>query len=253
MTKRCPDGRTVRGEPAHAAIALRRRIVSRKLPPTIQNTSTSPSAACVTISDAVQPWHVRNGKPPDRRPASARLRRRPAAGNRLPRRPARPNARGLARARAFGRHGRPRASATLTSALIGVDTVRVLRQPHRPDEHRFRTIDQQLRKRHRSARVSRRSRVRSASQPAVSAPSRASVEAGRVFAHEVLVDAAALDERTQHADKEREIAAGMDVEPVVGDRSAPDRTARDRRNPVAFRPGSRKGLTTAIWAPLFFA
>src|SRR5947199_97198 len=49
------------------------------------------------------------------------------------------------------------------------------------------------------------------------------LEANRALAHERLVHAVRLDERAKDADEKREIAAGVDVEPVVGERRAEER------------------------------
>ena len=68
------------------------------------------------------------------------------------------------------------------------------------------------------------------------ARAQASLEAGRASRDERLVDAAALDQRQQHAEQEREVAAGVHLEPVVGQRRAEERALGDRRNPVALEP-----------------
>ena len=77
-----------------------------------------------------------------------------------------------------------------------------------------------------------RSRVRSRPSRLPAACALRLGEAGRALAHEGLVDAAALDQRPQHADEEREIAARVHVEPVVGEARAEQRARRDRRHPV---------------------
>ena len=59
-----------------------------------------------------------------------------------------------------GRPASPRARPTLIERLDGVHAVRVLRQPHRPDEDRVRPRDQQIGERRRCARATCRSRAR---------------------------------------------------------------------------------------------
>ena len=56
------DAKTRATERARASVTASPR-VSRKLPPTIQNRSTAPSAACETISAAVQPGASGTGNP----------------------------------------------------------------------------------------------------------------------------------------------------------------------------------------------
>ena len=123
----------------------------------------------------------------------------------------------------------------------GVDAVRVLRESHRPDEDRVRTIDQQPGK-------CLDPLAWSAALPLDLRPldrlglHARSVESDRVFAYEAFVDPAECEERTEHADEKREVAAGVHVEPMVGDRSPAQRALRDRRNPVAFEPGLAVGI-----------
>jgi hypothetical protein len=49
------------------------------------------------------------------------------------------------------------------------------------------------------------------------------VVSDRAGGDKVVVHAAALDERTQHTDQEREVASGVNVEPVIAEVGAQDR------------------------------
>ena len=58
-------------------------------------------------------------------------------------------------------------------------------------------------------------------------------ESRRALVDEGVVDAAALDQRQQHAEQEREVSANVHLEPVIGQRRAAQRAFGDRRDPVA--------------------
>src|SRR5918999_1164974 len=106
--------------------------------------------------------------------------------------------------------------ADVYERLDGVDAVRVLRQPHRPHEDRLGAIDQQTRE------VDDPVAGHAAAGFDLSPVDRVDVRARRIEAHrpfpdELLVHAAELNERLQHTVQEGEIAAGVDVEPVIGE------------------------------------
>ena len=116
--------------------------VSRKLPPTIQNRSTSPSAACSIISAVVQPGVVGTSNPqtsdqraavaastPGTQPISA-----PPCTPEWPRIGTRP---------AVGPPGQAAREADVHQRTDGLHAVRVLGQSHRPDEDGVRSIDQE--------------------------------------------------------------------------------------------------------------
>ena len=165
--------------------------VSRKLPPTIQNESTSPAADCSTISA--------------RRPAAAAAgpgnprRRPPRRGRRIDRRHAADFGAALHAGVAADRHepavrpsGQPAREPDVDQRVDRVDAVRVLRQPHRPDEDRVRPLDQQPRERpHRCPRT-RRSRARASAQSRRKRRRRAPPRTRRCASRtNVVVDAAA--------------------------------------------------------------
>ncbi len=58
-----------------------------------------------------------------------------------------------------------------------------------------------------------------------------------MVAHERLVRPSALDQCAKHADEKREVAAGVHIEPVIGEPGAEQRALRDRRHPVPFEAG----------------
>src|SRR6266581_5293703 len=89
-----------------------------------------------------------------------------------------------------------------------VDAVRVLGQPHRPDEDGIRPLDEQSGKRLDSiARHSAYELERAPFRGTRALP--CSVETGRPLPYEVGVDAARFDQGAEHTDQEREVAAGM--------------------------------------------
>src|SRR5581483_5602208 len=57
-------------------------------------------------------------------------------------------------------------------------------------------------------------------------------ETDGTFADEGLIDSATFDERSQRSSQKGEVAAGVDVEPVIRKRSAEERTRRNRWNPI---------------------
>ena len=136
----------------------------------------------------------------------------------------------------FGRPSRPRARPTLTSALTVSTPCACCVRPIDQTKTAFGPGDQQVGELARCARAAMPLSRTMRSQPTAAACAQRVVESGRVLAHEGVVDAAALDERQQHAEQERQIAAGVDVEPVVGQRGAAQRALGDRRNPVALEP-----------------
>ena len=92
--------------------------VSRKLPPTIQNRSTSPSAACSIISAVVQPGAGRAREAPHLGPARRASPRRRVGTQPTSAPPCTPEWPRIGTRPRFGRPGSPRARPTLTSALI---------------------------------------------------------------------------------------------------------------------------------------
>ena len=136
---------------------------------------------------------------------------------------------------AVGAARQPAREPDVDERLDRLDAVRVLREPHRPDEHGVRPLDEQPREGlHAVARGAALTLeiVPAGGERAVARR----LEARRALAHERLVHAVRLDERAKDADEKREIAAGVDVEPVVGERRAEERAGGDRRNPVALEP-----------------
>jgi len=51
-----------------------------------------------------------------------------------------------------------------------------------------------------------------------------------------LVDAAGFDERAEDANQERQVSAGVHVEPVIGQLGAEQRAGRNRRHPIPPEP-----------------
>ena len=128
---------------------LGRRSVSRKLPPTIQKTSSAPRRRRPPSRPRCSPVKRRRREAPDAAPGVARWRRRSPGTQPTSAPPCTPE---------WPRIGiSPRPVAPTQSArqadvdqrLDGVDAVRVLREPHRPDEDRVRA-------RRRSSRAKRR-------------------------------------------------------------------------------------------------
>ena len=227
-TRRRGRARARRASPASGS-------VSRKLPPTIQNTSSAARRRSPRPSPSPSsPAWSGSGKPHALRPCGGRVRGERRARSPPRRRPARRSGRGWAPGRSLGRTGRPRASATLTSALHRVDAVRVLGEAHRPDEDGLRPVDEQLREGFDADRASSPlsavdglpvalARVRGAPRRTRRCARRRSPGRCRP----------PLEQGLQHADEEGQVAAGVDVEPVVGQRGAEEGAARDRRHPVA--------------------
>ena len=60
-----------------------------------------------------------------------------------------------------------------------------------------------------------------------------------MIAHESLIDAMPLDQRAEHAEQKGQVAAGVHVEPMIGERRAAERAGRDRRDPVAAQARAR--------------
>ncbi len=116
------------------------------------------------------------------------------------------------------------------------DAVRVLREPHRPDEYGVRFVAEQSGEPVHV--VLARAALRFDVAPR-SCPHR--VEHGRealgVRRHELVVDAVHPVERLQGADKECEVAARVHGEPVGRQPRAEDRALDDRRDPVPLQPG----------------
>ena len=103
--------------------------------------------------------------------------------------------------------------------------------------------------RHVGARRARRA-LELVERLALRARSSSASKPGRVRVDERAVDAADREQLLQHAVDERDVAAGVHREELVGRSSC--RTSRSRRStaPSSARgPGSRSGLTTAIFAP----
>ena len=142
--------------------------------------------ACATISAGGPARRRGHGEAPDS-PSSARAPpRRHAARSRLPRRPGRPSGRGSARARRSGGPASPRARPTLTSAFTVSTPCACCVSPIDQTNMAFgRSISSSRKLADPLARHAAR-RARCASQPTVSAPARASVEAGRVLARRTL-------------------------------------------------------------------
>ena len=197
------------------------------LPPTIQNVSTSPSALAVDRSRSPS-----SPVPPAAAKPHTSAHRARVVGER--RRHAADFGAALHAGVAADRHqpaAGPRRQAAREPEVDerphGVDAVSVLRQAHRPDEDRLRSLDQQTREgldagpRHAALGLDR-------VPAAYLRPGRSTSAAPVVCAS---TNARSMPpcarQRLQHADEEREIAAGVDVEPVVGDRRAGDR-ARGR-------------------------
>ena len=111
---------------------------------------------------------------------------------------------------------------------------RVLRDAHRPDEHRARRASASSRRTRASRHASSPPPRSSASQSAARAAAQRVLEARRVCASiQVLVLPALLDDVPQRAREEREVAADVHLEEAVGDLRAEHRALRDRRDPVA--------------------
>ena len=125
--------------------------------------------------------------------------------------------------------------ADVDQRLHGVDAVRVLREAHRPHEHRIGPRHQQVGE--LGDPLAGHAAVGHDAVPAdLRRPGACLVEAGCARANESLVDAAAIDQRQQHAEQERQVPSGVHLEPVVGDRRAAQRALGNRRNPVALEP-----------------
>ena len=187
--------------------------------------------------DVAVPRRARSSRPPSS-PASTRTgnpqtsaHRAAVAGidasarSRLRRRPARRSGRGSARGRDCGRPGRPRARPTFTSALIVSTPCACCVSPIDQTKTAFgRSIEQpreRLASRSRGAPLSRSSAAQSARQRRGRAPPRTrSCARGRTPRRRRRVSTSAR----KHADEKREVAARVDVEPVVGERAC--RTAR---------------------------
>ncbi len=193
--------------------------VSRKLPPTIQKTSIAPAAGGVD--------HLRRGRGPcGRGPGSPRPR---ASASPCPAPPGRARSPTSAppwtpecprigirpRVRA---PGQPRARPTLTRARIVSHAVRVLGQAHRPDEDARWARDEQLREvAHLGARRAAVPlellpglRLARAPRPPRSRPCELATNPGR--------SRRGLEQRLEDAVQEGEVAAGVHLEPVVGER-----------------------------------
>ena len=175
--------------------------VSRKLPPTIQNTSTSPRALCSTISAAVHPGVCGTGNPQtsDQRAAvfASTFGMHPTSAP-----PCTPECPRIGTSPRFGRPGSPRARPTFTSALIVSTPFTCCVSP----------IDHTKTVLGLSISSCANSSIRSRGMPlAASIPvpvlghgnSARQIKVGRPVAHERLVNAPAFDERAEHAQQER--------------------------------------------------
>ena len=141
--------------------------------------------------------------------------------------------------------------ADVHERLDGLDAVRVLRQPHRPDEDPVLRVAQQLREALASPRAWCRSPPRAAPMSRRCGVALRLLEAARV--------ARAMNSRSiqpsRHQDledavQEREVAAGVHGEPLVGEPACRTSPTRAPTAPSSCcRPGSKYGFTTATFVP----
>src|SRR5581483_12439214 len=130
----------------------------------------------------------------------------------------------------------PARKPDIHQSLDGIDTVDVLSQSHRPDEHRVRPPTQEPRKVLDSLPGRAAVALNILPVDGLRCTTRL-VKANRALAHEVLIDSTLFDKRAQYADEKRQIAAGIHLEPVVGKRRAGKGALRNRRNPVPLETG----------------
>ena len=196
-----------------------------------------PPAARSTISDVVQPGIVGNGNPQTlaQRAAVAGVDCRHAADFGAALHAGVAANRHQAAVRPAGQAAR---EADVHQRLDRVDAVRVLRQPHRPDEDGVRTIDQQPRECLRSARVERRSSC-SMRLPVdrPSASSRAASNPTVCSRTKRLVDRRRL--RRARGARRRETRDRRRCARRTSGRPAPSRTARSSRSTA---PSSARAL-----------
>ncbi len=129
----------------------------------------------------------------------------------------------------------PAREADVDQRFDRLDAVRVLGQPHRPDDDGVTARREQAREApHLGFGRAARRFERGPFDLECGMPCR--VESGGVSRDEVGVDGAVLDEGAQGADEEGEVSAGVDTEPVIRERGAEQRALRDRWHPVAFEP-----------------
>ena len=132
--------------------------------------------------------------------------------------------------------------AEVDQRLHGVDAVRVLRQAHRPDEDGLRPRQEQPRERLDVGAARRRSRARCASQVVPRHRRSASARTAGVRVDERRDRRRRRRARLQHADEEGEVAAGVHVEPVVGEpRAGRSRCGRSTGSSSARGPARDTG------------
>ena len=114
-----------------------------------------------------------------------------------------------------------------------VDAERVLRQPHRVEQHRALRRRRTARRSARSRRAAARRRRSISSHERARASSRSSSKPTVRSAMNFSSNSAARVERLEHAEHERDVAARPHGEEVVHERRAQQRRLRHRRHPVA--------------------
>ena len=210
--------------------------VSRKLPPTIQNTSTSPRGRVVDHLGRRPAPRRRHRKPPHRRLHRAAVAASTTGttadlGAALHARMAADRHQAAVRPA-----GRPRASPTLTSALMVSTPWACCVRPIDQTNTAFGLSTSKPREGLHLARATRRFRCSMCRPVGRSAASRASSNPTVRSRTNASSTPPRLDERPKHADEKREVAARVHVEPVIGQRRAEQRASRDRRHPVPPQP-----------------
>ena len=191
-------------------------------------------------STAASPASVGRSEAPDPRPAGARASastsgRQPTSAP--PWTPEWPRI-GIRPDRA--RPGRPRARPTLTSARIVSTPCACWVRPIDQTKCALGLSIEQARELAHAPPARRRSRPRASPSPGAATARGRRLEATGAVAHELVIDAAGLlEQRLEDAVQEREVAARVHVEPVVGELRPEQRAARDATAPSSARSPAR--------------